>query len=108
MTDAKFCDLHGDKLSSLIRVQSGQRSFYTLRLGYDLVEKGKDGKKIRWTVESKPIHVCAKDILELVIQRAKALDVEIEWNEAYRLVRGDDGKYKRIVKSGELEEPIEA
>lgn len=108
MTDAKFCDIHPDQATSLIRVQSGQRSFYTLQLGFDLVEKNADGKKTRWTVQSKNLHVCAKCAMDMILKRAQALGVDVEWLDAWRLVKGADGKYKRIVKGGEPEEPIEA
>ena len=101
MTDAKFCDVHPDQATSLIRVQSGQRSFFTVQVGYDLVEKGKDGKKNKWTVESKALHFCAKCATELIFKRAQGLGVEIEYNDPYRLTKGDDGKYHRIVKDTE-------
>ena len=107
MTDAKFCDVHPDQATSLIRVQSGQRSFFTLQIGYDLVEKNKEGKKTRWTVQSKPLHVCAKCATDLIFKRAQGLGVDIEYNDAFRLVKGDDGKYKRIVKEGEQLEAVE-
>jgi hypothetical protein len=109
MTDAKFCDIHPDQATSLIRVQSGQRSFYTLQLGYDLVEKNAEGKKTRWTVQSKPMHVCAKCAMEMILKRAQALGVEPEWQDAWRLVKGNDGKYKRLVKGvEEAEEQVSA
>ena len=101
MTDAKFCDVHPDQATSLIRVQSGQRSFYTLQIGYDLVEKNADNKKTRWTIDSKKLHVCAKCMTDLVLKRAQALGVEVEWQEPWRLIKDANGKYHRDVKGQE-------
>ena len=109
MTDAKFCDIHPDQASSLIRVQSGQRSFYTIQVSYDLIEKDSNGKKNRWTVQSKNLHGCPKCVMAQILDRAKGLGVDIEWQEPFRLVRGADGKYKRLNKADKpLEEPVEA
>ena len=104
MVNAKFCDIHKEQATSLIRAKQKGISFYTVILQHTLKEKGKDGKVLTWTGEAK-LDACAPDVQERLIDFAKGLGVELEWT-FYRLVKNADGKYSRINREEEATESV--
>lgn len=102
MTNATFCDIHPDEKTSLIRNKS---SVTTLIIQTKVQEVGKDGKKVTWTREAQ-INACAQCMKDKIYTQAKALNVELEYDE-YRLTRDQEGKYHRLNRSVEESEAIE-
>lgn len=100
MVNAKFCDIHKDQATSLIRAKQKGISFYTITLAHTLREKGKDGKVLTWNREAK-LDACNADVQERILDFAKGLGVELEWR-TYRLVKNADGKYSRIDREEEI------
>ena len=99
MVNAKFCDIHKEQATSLIRAKQKGISFYTIILQHFMTEKGKDGKKVRWTYETK-LDACAQDVQERIIDFAKGLGVELEY-DVYRLYKDDAGKYHRETRDSD-------
>lgn len=99
MTNASFCDLHPDQATSLIR--GDKSAVTTLVVQTTVKEVAQDGKKVSWTRETK-LNACPKCTQDLILSRAQALGVNLEWDE-YRLTQ-KDGKYTRVNRTPEEQE----
>lgn len=93
MTNAQFCDIHPDQATSLIRPNTGTVYTIVLQKQEKQLDK-KTQKKVSWTHETK-FHGCQKCIMQAILERAKGLGIEPEW-DVYRLSKNEDGKFHRI------------
>jgi len=84
MTDAKFCDLHPDQQTALIRDTA---SMWELELSQDY-DAQVDNKMVTKT-KMVTIHACAKCGMEL-LQKAKANQASMKWRSEFWTTK--DGK----------------
>lgn len=100
MTTGFFCDLHADEASSS---QRDDKPKFDVKVTKVVSETNKrTGKKVKWSQDMNVITACNKDVTELIINRAMALGVEIEWSRRYRLGRDSNGKFFREIHPDDL------
>lgn len=95
MTNGFFCDIHHDEATSSVRDDKPKYDIRVTRTTQEVNRK--TGKKEKWSTDMNFISACHADVMTCIIDRAKALGVEITWSPRYKLTRTKDGKFKRQI-----------